>query len=192
MTANLTDEELVRRTLEGNPEAFGEVVKRWERKIFALCYGMLGCKEEALDATQETFMLAYKNLKSFRGEAKVSSWLHRIAVNQCLTRMRVDKRNSESYLEDEVENNPSLIVAASDNVSPFKSIERQERIGLVRKAINSLPYELKQVLVMKEFEEMTFQEIAEVLDMPVSTVKSRVYLALNLLKRKLEEKFSTV
>ncbi len=192
MTANLTDEELVQRTLEGNPDAFGEIIRRWERKIFALCYGMLGCREEALDATQETFMLAYKNLRSFRGEAKVSSWLHRIAINQCVTRMRVDKRNLESYLEDEVENNPSLMAMTSDNVLPFKSIERRERISLVRKAISSLPYELKQVLIMKEFEEMTFQEIAEVLDIPVSTVKSRVYLALNLLKRKLEEKFSVV
>jgi RNA polymerase sigma-70 factor (ECF subfamily) len=192
MTANLTDEQLVRRTLDGDTEAFGEIVRRWERKIFALCYGMLGCKEEALDATQETFMLAYKNLKGFRGDSKISSWLHRIAVNQCLTRMRNDKKASESYLEDEIENNPSAIPISPENASPLKAVERRERIEFVRKAMSSLPVELKQVLIMKEFEEMTFQEIAEILDIPVSTVKSRLYLALSLLRRKLEQKFIVV
>ncbi len=192
MTANLTDEQLVRKTLDGETEAFGEIVRRWERKIFALCYGMLGCKEEALDATQETFMLAYKNLKGFRGDSKISSWLHRIAVNQCLTRMRNDKKASESYLEDEIENNPSAIPISSENASPLKAVERQERIEFVRKAMSSLPFELKQVLIMKEFEEMTFQEIAEILNIPVSTVKSRLYLALSLLRRKLEQKFIVV
>ena len=77
MTANLTDEQLVEAAVKENPDAFGEIVKRWERKIFALCFGMLSREEEAKDATQETFISAYKSLANFRGEAKVSSWLHR-------------------------------------------------------------------------------------------------------------------
>src|SRR5437868_3349995 len=82
------DEQMVERALSGDPEAFGEIVRRWERRIFALAFGMLGREEDARDATQETFLSAFRNLRNFRGEAKVSSWLHRIAVNQCITRQR--------------------------------------------------------------------------------------------------------
>lgn len=187
MVANLTDEQLIRKSLDGDEEAFGEVIRRWERKIFALCYGILGCREEALDATQEAFMLAYKNLSGFRGEAKVSSWLHRIAINQCLTRMCSAKSREESLEFEE----GALVITSSSN-SPFDVVEEKERALLIRKAIRSLPFELRQIVIMKEFEDMTFQEIAEVLDMPVSTVKSRLYLALRQLKLRLENKFSTV
>ena len=83
-----TDEIIVERALTGDAEAFGELVRRWERRIFALTYGMLGREEDARDATQETFLAAFRNLRGFRGEAKVSSWLHRIAVNQCISRQR--------------------------------------------------------------------------------------------------------
>ena len=82
------DEQMVQRALSGDPEAFGEIVRRWERRIFALAFGMLGREEDARDATQETFLAAFRNLRGFRGDAKVSSWLHRIAVNQCITRQR--------------------------------------------------------------------------------------------------------
>ena len=85
MLAHLTDEQLVELAVSRDREAFGEIVKRWERKIFALCFGMLSREDDARDAAQETFISAYRNLANFRGEAKVSSWLHRIAVNQCLT-----------------------------------------------------------------------------------------------------------
>ena len=90
-----TDEIIVERALGGDAEAFGELVRRWERRIFALAYGMLGREEDARDATQETFLAAFRSLRGFRGEAKVSSWLHRIAVNQCLTRQRRAKVRGE-------------------------------------------------------------------------------------------------
>src|ERR1044071_4590159 len=98
-----TDEIIFERALTGDADAFGELVRRWERRIFALTYVMLGREEDARDATQETFLAAFRNLRGFRGEAKVSSWLHRIAVNQCITRQRRSKIRSESALEDEQE-----------------------------------------------------------------------------------------
>src|SRR6476661_757330 len=100
-----TDEQMVERALSGDAEAFGEIVRRWERRIFALAYGMLGREEDARDATQETFLAALRNLRGFRGEAKVSSWLHRIAVNQCLTRQRRTRVRGETRLEGEQEKN---------------------------------------------------------------------------------------
>src|SRR6478735_11213295 len=101
MLTDLTDEKLVELSVSQDPEAFGEIVIRWERKIFALCFGMLGREDDARDAAQETFIAAYRNLANFRGEAKVSSWLHRIAVNQCLTIKRRAKTRSEEYLDEE-------------------------------------------------------------------------------------------
>ena len=185
MFFNLTDEQLVELAVTENPDAFGEIVKRWERKIFALCFGMLAREDEARDAAQETFIAAYRNLKNFRGEAKVSSWLHRIAVNQCLTTKRRQKARSESFLDDEANTEDKVFVAASE-LLPSRTTEQNERLRLIRQAVQSLPVDLREVIVMKEFEDMTFQEISDTLSLPLSTVKSRVYTALKQLRMKLE------
>ena len=185
MATKLTDEQLVESAVSGNSEAFGEIVKRWERKIFALCFGMLGREDDARDAAQEAFIAAFRNIKNFRGDAKVSSWLHRIAVNQCLTTKRRTKSRSEDYLNAETEEESRIFIAPA-NLSPLRATEQNERMVLVRQAVTSLPEELREVVVMKEFEEMTFQEISEVLELPLSTVKSRLYTALKQLRRKLE------
>ena len=180
-----TDEIIVERALSGDAEAFGEIVRRWERRIFALAYGMLGREEDARDATQETFLAAFRNLRGFRGEAKVSSWLHRIAVNQCITRQRRAKVRSESALEDEQEKDAGSF-AAPLGLSPARITESTQITHAVRRAVNSLPVELKQIVVMKEFEELTFKEISDILDVPLSTVKSRLYTALKQLQMKLQ------
>jgi RNA polymerase sigma-70 factor (ECF subfamily) len=186
METATNDEQMVERALSGDPEAFGEIVRRWERRIFALAFGMLGREEDARDATQETFLAAFRNLRNFRGEAKVSSWLHRIAVNQCITRQRRAKVRSETGLEDEAEKNAAVFALPTD-ASPARAAEGREQSAAVRRAITSLPPDLRQVVVMKEFEELTFQEIAEVLQIPLSTVKSRLYTALRQLQMRLEK-----
>ena len=185
MLTNLTDEKLVELAVSRDSEAFGEIVKRWERKIFALCFGMLGREDDARDAAQETFIAAYRNISSFRGEAKVSSWLHRIAVNQCLTTKRRAKTRAEEFLDDESGEDERVFVAPAHR-SPARTTEQTERLTLVRQAVGSLPVDLRQVIVMKEFEEMTFQEISDTLELPLSTVKSRLYTGLRQLKMKLE------
>jgi len=181
-----SDENIVERALTGDADAFGELVRRWERRIFALAYGMLGREEDARDATQETFIAAFRNLRGFRGEAKVSSWLHRIAVNQCITRQRRAKVRGETALEDEVEKNAGSF-AAPTTYSPAGVVESRQVTQAVRRAVNSLPVELRQVIVMKEFEELTFKEIADALDLPLSTVKSRLYTALKQLQMRLQK-----
>lgn len=181
-----SDEIIVERALTGDAEAFGELVRRWERRIFALTYGMLGREEDARDATQETFLAAFRNLRGFRGEAKVSSWLHRIAVNQCISRQRRSKVRGESALEDEQEASSSAFSIPLSQLPSRLAEGRQETLA-VRRAINSLPVELRQVVVMKEFEELTFREIADALDLPLSTVKSRLYTALKQLQMRLQQ-----
>ncbi|MGB7201405.1 MAG: RNA polymerase sigma factor [Pyrinomonadaceae bacterium] len=185
MYINLTDEELVNLAVSDDRDAFGEVVRRWERKIFALCFGMLGREDDARDAAQEAFIAAYRNLANFRGEARVSSWLHRIAVNQCLTTKRRQKTRSEDFIDDEDGSEERTFVAAA-RYSPANEAEQGERLKIIRQAVGALPTDLRQVIVMKEFEEMTFQEISETLEVPLSTVKSRLYTALKQLRMRLE------
>src|SRR5919199_3147384 len=129
-----TDEQVVERALTGDAEAFGEIVRRWERRIFALTYGMLGREEDARDATQETFLAAFRNLRGFRGEAKVSSWLHRIAVNQCITRQRRAKVRGETSLEGATEEHGAQF-AAPVHESPAHVVEGRERTAAVRRAV---------------------------------------------------------
>lgn len=183
----VNDEQILERARDGDPDAFGEIVRRWEQKIFALSVGMLGSPEDARDATQETFVSAFRNLRGFRGEAKVSSWLHRIAVNQCITRQRRTRVRPETGIEDELEARGESFLATPSRSSPALSVEASERAKAVRKAVAALPPELREVVVMKEFEELTFQEIADALQVPLSTVKSRLYTALKQLRMRLEK-----
>lgn len=182
MTAT-SDEQVLESALAGDREAFGELVRRWERKIYALAYGLLGSPEDARDATQETFFAAYRNLQGFRGEAKVSSWLHRIAVNQCISRQRRARARPETYLDED--GLAARLLAAPERASPARGAEARERHEAVRRAVAALPPELREVVLMKEFEELTFQEIADALQIPLSTVKSRLYTALRQLRMRL-------
>ncbi len=186
MESATSDEQIVQQALTGDAEAFGEIVRRWERRIFALAFGMLGREEDARDATQETFLAAFRNLRGFRGDAKVSSWLHRIAINQCITRQRRAKVRNETGIDQEAERD-AAVFSLPASVSPSYVAEGRERIEAVRRAIGALPNELRQVVVMKEFEELTFQEISDVLNLPLSTVKSRLYTALRQLEMRLEK-----
>ncbi|SRR6266516_1784059 len=186
MESATSDEQIVQQALTGDVDAFGEIVRRWERRIFALAFGMLGREEDARDATQETFLAAFRNLRGFRGDAKVSSWLHRIAINQCITRQRRAKVRNETGLDQEAEKD-AAVFSLPAHISPANVAEGRERSQAVRRAVGALPTELRQVVVMKEFEELTFQEISEVLNLPLSTVKSRLYTALRQLQLRLEK-----
>jgi RNA polymerase sigma-70 factor (ECF subfamily) len=135
---------------------------------------------------EETFASPRKPRRLRKAARKVSSWLHRIAVNQCISRQRRARVRSESALEDDPENSAASF-AAPLSQSPAKVAEGRQETLAVRRAINSLPIELRQVVVMKEFEELTFREIADALDLPLSTVKSRLYTALKQLQMRLQK-----
>jgi RNA polymerase sigma-70 factor (ECF subfamily) len=182
-----TDEQLVERAIAGDTDAFGEVVRRWERKIYALAYGFTGSVEDARDAAQDTFVSAYRNLRSFRGEAKVSSWLHRIAVNHCITRQRRSRVRAETAIDDAVEASGEGFLSTGEHTSPARAAEEKERNEAVRRAVAALTPELREVVLLKEFEGLTFQEIADALQVPLSTVKSRLYTALRQLRMRLEK-----
>jgi len=177
-----TDNEIIERTLNGDPEAFNLLVRRWERQIYALAFRMLGRDEEAYDISQETFMSAYRNLSKFRGEAKFSSWLYRIALNCCHTRLRTRGSNDLS-LEQQLEDQGFEPTTNSEHLN--EGLQRDQIAGMVQRALAGLPPEMRQVIIMKEYQGLKFHEIAEVLNIPVSTVKTRVYTGLEQLKQRL-------
>ena len=172
----LTDEQIVQQTLLGEVEAFSILVRRWEKKVFGLAYRMLGHYEDARDASQEIFLTVYRNLSKFRGDAKFSSWLYRIALNCCHNKLRA-RAVPTVPLEE------SAPIPAEGSIQG--DIERQQTIDRVRTALGALPYEMRQIIIMKEYEGLTFKEIADILNIPVSTAKTRLYTGLDQLRQRL-------
>jgi len=182
----LSDDQIIERTLAGETDAFSLLVRRWERPIYGLSLRMLGRDEDARDVCQETFLAAFRNLRKFRGDAKFSSWLYRIALNACHTKIRKSNSFYQQSIDHEDEDGRQYELADTESEALSEKLERDQRAALVRKALQALPGEMRQIIVMKEYEELTFAEIADVLEIPVSTVKSRLYTGLQQMRRRLE------
>ncbi len=182
----LSDDQIIERTLAGETDAFSLIVQRWERPIYGLSLRMLGRDEDAQDVCQETFLAAFRNLRKFRGDAKFSSWLYRIALNACHSRLRKQGGVQEKSIDQEDADGNKYEIADSDTEFLPERLQRDQRAAMVRKALQALPPEMRQVIIMKEYEELTFAEIAEVLQLPVSTVKSRLYTGLQQMRTRLE------
>jgi RNA polymerase sigma-70 factor (ECF subfamily) len=186
-----SDEELVTRARGGDTDSFNQLILRWERPIYALAYRVIGREEDARDVCQDTFLRAYRSLAGFKGEAKFSSWLYRIALNLCRDWIRRQRRAPVSQLRDDVD---ALEAAAS--VEPSESIEdlvaRRELSAVVEEAMALLPPEQRTALILKEYHGMTFQEIADLQGCPLSTVKTRLYQGLAVLRRHLERQGQVV
>jgi RNA polymerase sigma-70 factor, ECF subfamily len=183
MTA--TDEELVARSQGGDLESFNELIVRWERPIYALAYRVIGREEDARDVCQDTFLRAYRALPGFKGQAKFSSWLYRIALNLCRDWIRRQRRAPVSQMPEDID--ATELAAATE---PTESIEdlvaRRELSAIVEHAMAGLSEEQRTAIILKEYHGMTFQEIADLQGCPLSTVKTRLYQGLSQLRRQLE------
>ncbi len=176
-----TDEGLVKRFLEGDQDSFNLLMWRWEKPLYQFIYRMVGDQEEARDICQESFLRAYRSLKGFRQKAKFSSWLYKIAINQCHTWGR--KRNrarviSLSEIARGDEYAPREEREGASNSPPEASLQRRERELMVRQALNCLPEKQRLIIILKEYQGLKFSEIAQLLRRPESTVKSRLYAGL--------------
>jgi len=175
----------VTRSRGGDAESFNQLILRWERPIFALAYRVIGREEDARDVCQETFMRAFRALPGFKGEAKFSSWLYRIALNLCRDWIRRQRRAPVSQMPEDTD---ALELASL--TGPTESIEdlvsRRELTSVVEVAMARLPPEQRTAIILKEYHGMTFQEIADLQGCPLSTVKTRLYQGLTVLRRQLE------
>jgi RNA polymerase sigma-70 factor (ECF subfamily) len=159
------DGALVRRCLEGEPAAFERLVELYHRPLFNLAYRLLGSREDAQDSTQNAFVKAYEHLASFNQGQRFFSWIYQILRNECLNALR-SRRPSAPLPED---------LAARE--SPTDPLEQRERRAAVQKALLTLSVEQLEIVLLRHFTELSYDEIATSLGVPVKTVKSRLYAA---------------
>jgi RNA polymerase sigma-70 factor, ECF subfamily len=176
-----SDEELVEACRAGESSAFDLLVARWEDRIRGASYRILGSEDR--DVAQEAFLKAYRGLAGFKREARFSSWLYQIATNLCRDRLRRRRSRPQVSLEAMEETGPLIV---ETRPGAHERLQEQDLAQAVRRAIESLPLEQREVVILKEYQELTFLEIAQALDVPVSTVKTRLYRGLDQLRLRLE------
>jgi len=184
----LSDEELVSALRSGDTESLGILVARWEQPLFRFVRHMLPVPEDARDVCQETFLRVLKKADRFRDGSRFSTWMYQIALNLCRDDRRRRRRWSLILAEPKADGagHPLDSVAAAED--PLLPVERDERSGAVRAALNALPREQREVVVLKEYGGLKFREIAGILDCPESTVKSRMYYGLSGMRQSLESR----
>ncbi|AZS14834.1 sigma-70 family RNA polymerase sigma factor [Paenibacillus motobuensis] len=183
----MTDSQMIREIKEGNTELYSELMRRYQRKILAFVYHMLKSAQLELlaeDICSETFYKAFRSLHSFREvDASFSTWLYTIARNTVLSELR-KQRSGNVPLEES-----GYIPVAPHELVPEQAILRNERVGLVREAINNLPEKQRSALILREYDQLDYQEIACILGQSVSAVKSLLFRARSSVKSQLEPYF---
>jgi RNA polymerase sigma-70 factor, ECF subfamily len=160
------DRQVIERVLNGDPDAFNILIREWEKPIFNFILRMIGDRDEAMDLCQDCFMKAYRELRTLKDRDRFSSWLYRIAHNTCLSRIRQNHGKTWVELDPDRGSAPS---------SP------ENRLA-VEKALRHLPEDQREVVVLKVFHALKFEEIAAIQNAPVSTVKSRLYMGFEKLR----------
>lgn len=177
------DVGLVERCRAGDEEAFEELVLRYQDRVFALVYRMTGDPDRVEDVAQEVFLRAFRALGSFRGGASFYTWLYRIAVNTSLNALRSRAKHRETSLEalDGTELGVDHVAGPDEAAAQHQVVER------VKEAIGQLDEQYRVIVYLRDMEEMSYQEIAEVVELPVGTVKSRLFRARQHLKEMLKD-----
>lgn len=176
----------IKQVLKGDQDAFAEIVEIYSNSIYQLGYRMLGNRHEAEDIAQEAFIRAYVNIKSFNQDLKFSTWLFRIATNLCIDRIR--KKKPDYYLDAEVSGTDGLTMysqLSSNSPLPETELESLELQESVQKEILKLPEKYRSVIVLKYIEELSLNEISEILDLPLGTVKTRIHRGREALRQQL-------
>jgi RNA polymerase sigma-70 factor (ECF subfamily) len=201
-----TDGELARRALQGEPQAFGELVKRYQSSVFNVCYRMVGERTQAEDLAQEAFIRAYRRLDQYDGERPFGPWIRRLSANLCLNHLQSEAarqrlRSGDLAFDDETTgriaasgaNDPVFNITAAPGYSlatgtssPEALQEQAELSSIVRAAIASLPVAYRAVIELRHFQDLSYAEIAEQLGIPLSDVKSHLFRARQMLAEKLK------
>lgn len=181
---------LIRACQEGDPSSFNMLVWRWEKPLYNFIYKYVGNATLAEDLVQDTFIRVLKSIKRYTHQGSFSTWLYRIAVNLCKDHLK-RKRLPMVSLHDYYTTGSGEKIYVQDRVADERartddSLKAEEREELVRRLLAGLPEEQRIVILLKEYQELTFREIAEVLEVPEGTVKSRLYHALKAMKENLE------
>ena len=170
--------QIVQRVLQGDVNAFEKLVLEYEKSVYAITQRMTGNAEDAADMTQETFIKAYNSLSSFRGDSKFSVWLYRIATNVCLDFLRSRSRKPTVSLSVEDDDGEEVeLDIADESQSPERLLERGLTRDAVRRGLNALSPEYRQILLLREIQGLSYEEISSALGIDLGTVKSRIFRA---------------
>ncbi|OPY93442.1 MAG: ECF RNA polymerase sigma-E factor [Syntrophaceae bacterium PtaU1.Bin231] len=185
------DGELVSACRQGDVNAFGVLVAKYQKRAFNIAYRMIGDYEEASDTVQDAFLSAYRSIKKFRGEAKFSTWLYGICINHAKNRLkqaRSRSRHEGPSMDDPVQTDDGLFVPdpAGDDPPPDEQVERRELQAMVQGCINGLEAEYREVLILRDIQGFSYEEISVILNIPDGTVKSRLFRARDTLKNSLK------
>jgi len=172
------DAALVAAALAGDTAAFDTLVTRHRRSVYQVCYRFVNHHEDAADLTQDTFVRAWKALGSFRGQARFSTWIYRIAVNVSLNRVSLKTPRTEVVDFD--------LVADLREPAPGAAIDAEQRQAMVRQAVRSLPPRQRAALILRTYHDLSHQEVADIVGTSVGAVKANVFHALANLKKRLE------
>ena len=176
-------DELIERCLTGNQQAWEQIVRLHWRKVFNVAYKFVGKHDEAEDLTQDIFLKIFKSLDTFDRRANFQTWLISVSRNLCIDHYRSVRKERETIDRDV---DPNELSPASHEISPMAHLEQRDRVVLLRHALAELPDTLKTAVLMRDIQEMTYQEIADQLHLPEGTVKSRLFLARQRLKEHLQ------
>ena len=184
LAEGIGDAECVRRVQQGDTDSFEVLVRRHEKAIFNLVYRLLGNYDEAAEVAQEVFLSAFKSIHQFRGEANFSTWLYRIGLNHASTRRKSLQTSQQRHIPlDGTE------VIAEGAVDPAKNVEHKEIQQRVQQALNSLDPEDARIVLLRDLQDIPYEDVAEMLDIPVGTVKSRLHRARQALRTSLAPYF---
>ena len=181
-----TDEELVARSRAATSTASTSSSLRWERPIYALAYRTIGREEDARDVCQETFLRAFRALSGFKGQAKFSSWLYRITLNLCRDWIRRERRQPVAQAPEGRRSDRARIGGDARRSRSRTSSRARRSAGAWRARWRTCRKSSATAIILKEYHGLTFQEIADMLDCPLSTVKTRLYQGLSVLRRQLD------
>ena len=172
------EKHCIERVLKGDANAFEHLVHAYEKTVYNLALRTLGNREDAEDVTQEAFLKAYRSLNTFRGDSKFSVWLYRIVSNLCLDLLRSRQRKpTQSLTVEDDDGETDELEISDDHFSPEKLLDRKLTRESVQRGLASLPDDARQILLLRELQGMSYEEIAQTLDLETGTVKSRIFRA---------------
>lgn len=182
----MNEKDLIKDILKGESEKFSYFIKEYQNEIFNLCFSIVKNRDDALDLTQETFLIAFRNLKNFRGDASFSTWIYRIAYNLSINYAKrkgiiltiLDK--DEDEIEFQIEDKKTSI---------WDEIEREERIKIVNKCLSKLKEIDRLIIELREINNLSYEEMAQILSLPIGTIKSRLFRARERLKKEIEKEY---
>jgi len=185
------DVTVISRCQKGDTEAFGVLVERYQKKMFNIAFRMTGDFEEAGEVVQEAFLSAFKAIKKFRGESTFATWMTSIVLNHaknCLKKIKTISHHEPMSLDDLSEDHDSTprFDPPAGGMSTLEQLEKKDVQETVQKAINSLDAEFREALILKDIQELSYEEIGTILNIPEGTVKSRIFRAREALRERLK------